>query len=40
MNLLEDIDSYLEAMKDIQKLINQLQEEKFLENHKKPCSLV
>lgn len=35
MNLPESIDSYIDAMKDIKSSINQLQGDKFLENHKK-----
>ncbi|WP_202081591.1 hypothetical protein [Caldalkalibacillus salinus] len=35
MKLLEDIDSYIQAMKEIQDSINQLQGEKFLKNHQK-----
>ncbi|WP_066415263.1 hypothetical protein [Sutcliffiella cohnii] len=35
MGLKEGIDSYIQAMKDIQKSINQLQGERFLKNHQK-----
>jgi hypothetical protein len=35
MGLQEGIDSYIQAMKDIQKSINQLQGERFLKNHQK-----
>lgn len=35
MNLIDDIDSYIQAMKDIQVSINQLQGEKSLKNHQK-----
>ncbi|OXS61517.1 hypothetical protein B0G93_106178 [Bacillus sp. V-88] len=35
MDLLEDIDSYIGVMKDIQESINQLQGKRFLKNHQK-----